>query len=179
MGDLDDSGPQGAVARRQREIREREKRHLTGQAGKLLYLEAVQLILRSQVQWLVSEKGHREELETVVRDLWDLRIRGASSLVVPDESAEGELEMFSSQATATEEGGTVLRSKARAQSWDPERGLAWPMPRMPHTLALCYLGCLLLRIPTRIGELVRWANNGNIPYKRAVSDSLEVLNRTD
>lgn len=171
VGDLDDSGPLGAVAKREREIREREKRHLTGQAGKLLYLEALQLILRGQLLWLVNDKGHREELETVVRDLWDLRIRGASSLVVPEETAEdGGLEMFSSQAMANEEVGTVLKSRARAQSWDPERGLAWPMPRMPNTLALCYLGCLLLRIPTRIGELVRWANNGNIPYKRAVSD---------
>lgn len=161
------------MARREREIREREKRHLTGQAGKLLYLEALQLILRNQVLWLVREKGHRPELETVVRDLWDLRVRGASSLVVPDDRAsESELEVFSSQPTTPttdDESGKVLKSKGRAESWDPERGLSWPIPQVPTTIALCYLGCLLLRIPTRIGELVRWANNRNMPYKRSVS----------
>lgn len=108
----------------------------------------------------------------MVRDLWDLRVRGASSLVVEEENtAEAGLEIFSSQPTsaAEDDGGTVLKSQARAQSWDPERGLAWPLPRIPDTLVLCYLGCLLLRLPTRIGELVQWANGGNIPYRRAVS----------
>ena len=37
------------------------------------------MALRSQTLWLVNEQGHREELETVIRDLWDLRIRGFDS----------------------------------------------------------------------------------------------------
>lgn len=176
VGDLDDSGPLGAVSRRKKETRDNEKRHLTGQAGKLLYLEALQLILRNQVLWMVREKGHMDELETVIRDLWDLRIRGAGAIAVQDDATSGdELEMFSSQPTA-EDGKTAtaagLRSSQRAQSWDPERALGWPMPRMPDSLALCYLGCLLLRIPTRLGELVNWANHGGFPYRRAVSTSV-------
>jgi RNA polymerase I-specific transcription initiation factor RRN7 len=177
-----DAGRQGAVARREKEVREHEKRRLTGQAGKNLYLEALQLLLRSQVLWLVREKGHKPGLETVVRDLWDLRIRGSTALAGPEESGSGsnaaggeaELEVFSSQVGSaqeddTEEERASVRTDVRAQSWDPARGMAWPLPRVPDTLALCYLGCLLLRIPTRIGEIHEWVTTRNLPYERAVS----------
>ncbi|POR36640.1 RNA polymerase I-specific transcription initiation factor rrn7 [Tolypocladium paradoxum] len=170
VGEDEDSGRLGAVARREKEIRSSEKRQLSGQEGKSLYLEAVQLLLRNQVLWLIHEKGYREELETVVRDLWDLRIRGSSSLATTDdEGAQGQLEMFSSQSLP-EENKAAWKSRSRAQSWDPERGADWPMPTLPETLGLCYLACLLLRIPTRLGELLHWANNGNIPYKTAYHD---------
>ncbi len=160
----------GTVARREKEVREQEKRQLTGAEGKLLYLEALQLLLRSQVLWLIRVKGYREELETVVRDLWDLRIRGSSSLEpsVEDAAAEASLEMFSSQPPS-EEDKPAWSSGARAQIWDPDRGAGWPMPKVPDTIGICYLGCLLLRIPTRLGELIQWANRGDLPYKTAVS----------
>ncbi|KAM6515913.1 hypothetical protein FALCPG4_014117 [Fusarium falciforme] len=169
MGDEQDAGKMGSVARREKETKEKELRHLTGQAGKNLFLESLQLILRNQLLWLIKEKGHREELETVVRDLWDLRTRGSSSLVIDDAPA-ADLEMFSSQPTSNEKSDASTKSASRAQSWDPERGPDWPMPRMLDTLALCYLGCLLLRIPTGIGELCLWVNNGHMPYKRAYYD---------
>ncbi|KAI8656653.1 hypothetical protein NCS56_01269800 [Fusarium sp. Ph1] len=169
MGDEQDAGKMGSVARREKETKEKELRHLTGQAGKNLFLESLQLILRNQLLWLIKERGHREELETVVRDLWDLRTRGSSSLVIDDAPA-ADLEMFSSQPTSNEKSDASAKSASRAQSWDPERGPEWPMPRMLDTLALCYLGCLLLRIPTGIGELCLWVNNGHMPYKRAYYD---------
>ncbi|CAM1511139.1 Fc.00g086520.m01.CDS01 [Cosmosporella sp. VM-42] len=170
LGAEEDSGKLGATARRDKEIKERELRHLTGQAGKNLFLECLQLILRNQLLWLITEKGHREELEIVVRDLWDLRTRGSSRLVADDSAPEGELEIFSSQPGPDLPNKAVETSRSRAQSWDPERGSDWPMPRMLDTLALCYLGCLLLRIPTRVGELCQWANSGRMPYKRAYYD---------
>lgn len=171
LGDLEDSGKMGAVTRKKREVREKEKKQLASLDGKSLYLEALQLILRSQLLWLVREKGYKEELETVVRDLWDLRIRGFGSLV-PHASIsgeEGELQMFSSQPDSEPE--MEVRPKANKLSWDPERGQDWPMPRMIDTLCLCYLGCLLLRIPTSMGQIFRWANGGNIPYRYVVSSS--------
>ena len=167
IGDEEDSGKLGAVAKREKEIREKEKRQLTGLEGKSLFLEALQLVLRSELMWLIREKGHKEELETVVRDLWDLRIRGFSSLVPEENTGEGELEVFSSQPLSDGTAGEV-RPKGRLLSWNPDQISSWPMPRMVETLSLCYLGCLLLRIPTRIGEFVRWANSGNIPYQRVV-----------
>ena len=169
VGEDEDAGRMGAVTRREKEVRSSEKRQLSGQEGKSLYLEAVQLLLRNLVLCLIREKGYREELETVVRDLWDLRIRGSSGLATADDdAAAGQLEMFSSQSLP-EENKVIWKSRARAQSWDAERGADWPMPTLPETLGLCYLASVLLRIPTRLGEVLHWANNGTIPYKTAVS----------
>lgn len=87
---------------------------------------------------------------------------------MPEENTgEGELEIFSSQPLSDDTTGEA-RPKGRSISWDPNQASSWPVPRMVETLSLCYLGCLLLRIPTRIGELVGWANSGNIPYQRIV-----------
>ncbi|OAA39862.1 ubiquitin fusion protein [Beauveria brongniartii RCEF 3172] len=167
VGDAVDAGMIGTVFKKQRAVKEKEKRQLTGEAGKLLYLEALQLLLRMQVLWLIEEKGHREELETVVRDLWDLRIRGATALghgTAPDADAEDVLQVFSSQPAIIEP-TKRWTSKSKAQDWGTDRGLGWPMPSLSDTLALCYLGCYLLRIPTRLGELIRLANDRHLPYR--------------
>ncbi|KYK59684.1 eukaryotic translation initiation factor 5A [Drechmeria coniospora] len=165
VDDDDDAGRMGTVTRRQRESRNTEKRQLGGNAGKLLYLEALQMLLRNQVMWLITETGQREELETVVRDLWDLRIRGSSCLEPNDEeAAEAHLELFSSKPNQ-EENKTMWKSRARLQSWDSERGTDWPLPKISETLALCYLGCILLKMPVRLGLLLERANDGNMPYK--------------
>jgi hypothetical protein len=162
------------VAKKDKEAKEKALRHLTGQAGKNLFLECLQLVLRSQLLWLIRSKGHREELETVVRDLWDLRIRGSGSLAVDKETQPDEgLAVFSSQPEEPEKDDVPKNHGARAQSWNPEENADWPMPRMIDSLALCYLGCLLLRVPTAIGELCLWANSGRIPYKRSVSHMLD------
>ncbi|KAL6881640.1 hypothetical protein HDV57DRAFT_496918 [Trichoderma longibrachiatum] len=168
LGDIEDSGKMGAVSRREKAPRARGKRApmLTGRAGRDLYLEALQLVIRSQVAWLVNEKGHREELETVVRDLWDLRIRGSNAGLAEDAQGDDEdLAIFSSEPSQYPS-SAERHPAARKQSWDPELGLRWPLPRVPDTLAICYLGCILLRIPTHLGDVVRWANNGSIPYKK-------------
>ncbi|CAG7566566.1 unnamed protein product [Fusarium equiseti] len=176
IGDEVDAGNLGTKARKEKEIKERELRHLTGQAGRNLFLECLQLVLRNQLLWLIKSKGHREELETVVRDLWDLRTRGGGLAV--DEETQQEtgqdegLAMFSSQPTVEEKSQdkTPKTQQTRAQSWNPEETSQWPMPNLNDTLALCYLGCLLLRIPTTIGELCHWANTGRISYKRSYYD---------
>ncbi|KAF4125286.1 hypothetical protein GMORB2_4126 [Geosmithia morbida] len=99
----EDAGRLGSVARREKEIREKETRQLTGLEGKSLYLEALQLVLRSQTLWLIREKGHAEELETVVRDLWDLRIRAFGSMVVvPDNEEEGVVESIEAARSLAE-----------------------------------------------------------------------------
>ena len=167
----------GRVARKEKKQKTKEKRQIHGHAGKALYLEALQLVLRNQILWLVTSKGYLEELETVVRDLWDLRIRGFGSgpSQTEAEDTDTSLEVFSSQTTDGTSGEPILRSKARAKSWDPERGSSWPLPRVIDTVALVYLGCLLLRTPTYIGELQIWANNGHFPYKSAVSLSYHYL----
>lgn len=174
---MEDSGKTGAIARREKVIRDKEKRVLTGKAGRALFLEALQLILRDEISWLVKEKGHREELETVVRDLWDLRVRGFGSVKEADTN-DDQLEMFSSQPVPSET-ESAWSSRSRAQGWTPDRGPDWPMPGMRDTLALCYLGCCLLRFPTRIGEIMKWANDGNMPYRRSVSTGMSFIRGED
>ncbi|EXM02565.1 hypothetical protein NOF04DRAFT_22152 [Fusarium oxysporum II5] len=177
IGDDVDAGQLGKKTKKDKEVKEKELRHLTGQAGKNLFLECLQLVLRQQLLWLVQSKGHREELETVVRDLWDLRIRGSGALLAEEETQQtGDgLAIFSSQPTGTENDDTPKKQGARARSWNPEDNPDWPVPRMIETLALCYLGCLLLRIPTTVGELCAWANSGRIPYKRSFYDLPEEM----
>ncbi|RKL23591.1 hypothetical protein BFJ70_g12789 [Fusarium oxysporum] len=177
IGDDVDAGQLGKKTKKDKEVKEKELRHLTGQAGKNLFLECLQLVLRQQLLWLVQSEGHREELETVVRDLWDLRIRGSGALLAEEETQQtGDgLAIFSSQPTGTENDDTPKKQGARARSWNPEDNPDWPVPRMIETLALCYLGCLLLRIPTTIGELCVWANSGRIPYKRSFYDLPEEM----
>ncbi|QUC16705.1 uncharacterized protein UV8b_00946 [Ustilaginoidea virens] len=168
LDDEEDAGKMGAVARREKAARGTEKRQLVGQQGKTLYIEAVQLLLRKQVLFLVRDKGHKMETETVLRDLWDLRLRGYGSLSAEADHSDTEIEVFSSQPTDSEEDAKPSwRPRSRAQKWDPERGSSWPTPRLPETIVLCYLACVLLRIPTRLADLRKWAANGSMPYLRA------------
>ncbi|WDK11768.1 forms a complex with the other rrn protein rrn6 and rrn11 [Colletotrichum graminicola] len=165
LGD-EDFGQKGRVSRKQKQVKERVKRVLSGQQARDLYLECLQLILREQILWLVTKKGHAAELETVVRDLWDLRTCGAPTVVHDDSASEREPSLFSSQLDLMLDEPTHARTK-RAQSWAPEDGSEWPAPRVMDTLGLCILGCVLLRIPTRIGDIARWARAGSIPYREA------------
>ncbi|KAJ6784237.1 hypothetical protein PWT90_10327 [Aphanocladium album] len=130
VGEEEEAGLMGTVSRKQKAVREKEKRQLTGEAGKLLFLEALQLLLRKQILWLTKERGHIEELETVVRDLWDLRIRGATALgqgTAAAASSEDALEIFSSQPTVVEP-TQLWTSRSKAQDWSADRGLSWPIP---------------------------------------------------
>ncbi|KAK1963629.1 hypothetical protein LY78DRAFT_705018 [Colletotrichum sublineola] len=163
LGD-EDFGQKGRVSRKEKQVKQRIKRVLSGQQARDLYLECLQFILREQILWLVTQKGHAGELETVVRDLWDLRICGAATAIHDDSVSEGEPSLFSSQLDLTLDEPTHARTK-RAQSWTVENGSEWPAPRVMDTLGLCILGCVLLRIPTRIGDVARWARAGSIPYR--------------
>ncbi|RCI14103.1 hypothetical protein L249_8071 [Ophiocordyceps polyrhachis-furcata BCC 54312] len=160
----------GRAIRKEKEAQKVEQRQLRGNQGKSLYLEALQLLLRNQLLWLVNTKGHCDELESVVRDLWDLRIRGSIFLAAEDEaSSHDDQDNFSSQPQSEGEQQAAWVLRTRAQRWDSELGVNWPMPRLHETIALCYLGLQLLKIPTRQAQLLVWANNGEMPYKTAVS----------
>ncbi|RKL21806.1 hypothetical protein BFJ68_g2118 [Fusarium oxysporum] len=136
IGDDVDAGQLGKKTKKDKEVKEKELRHLTGQAGKNLFLECLQLVLRQQLLWLVQSEGHREELETVVRDLWDLRIRGSGALLAEEETQQtGDgLAIFSSQPTGTENDDTPKKQGARARSWNPEDNPDWPFYDLPEEM---------------------------------------------
>lgn len=145
---------------------------LSGSEARKLYLQSYQLILWKQCHWLVNVKGFPKELETVVRDLWGLRV----SLVHKNDdrsgygSGTGTTPMFSSmsEGESTDTDGTRAKgfasSKSRRSGVNEER-----LPRLIETLGLCYVAMLLMRMPTSLGEVYKWVTHEEIIYSRAVS----------
>jgi RNA polymerase I-specific transcription initiation factor RRN7 len=137
----------------------------------------------------VRKKGFPPELEAVCRDLWLLRVRGFPGLGrerdargdgggkdgKEREREGGGLAMFSSQVegrggemggegeVGEEEAG--LGWTRKSVSW---AGEVWALPGVVDTLALVYLGCVLRQEPVRIGDVFRWARNGQMPFLAAV-----------
>lgn len=181
IDEADNFGQKGHVTRKQRAAKEKTTRHLNGNEARELYLECLQLILRRQIWWLVHEKRLPAELETVVRDLWDLRIRNFAGLKAKkdaevseqesglDSGTDGEL--FSSQAGSESETSTATSrtSVSRARSWTSEPGQDWNLPSLFHSLALCYLGCLSLSLPVRVGHMYDWARSNQLLFLDAYS----------
>lgn len=145
---------------------------LSGSEARELFLECYQLILWKQCHWLVNIKGFPKELESVVRDLWGLRLgviqrygdeRGGygsgTGTIIFSSASEGE--HTDSDAT----GGKSLGSRRSRKSVALEERL----PRLVETLALCYLGTLLLKLSTSLGEFIKWATREEMIYNRAVS----------
>ncbi|PHH73850.1 hypothetical protein CDD82_5239 [Ophiocordyceps australis] len=167
------SGRLGRVARKKTNKPSGEPGRLTQSEGRALYLEALQLLLRRELWWLVQEQNFPAQIETVVRHLWDLRIRGSDWDNHRDQiktEAGDEPQYFSSQNLSQVENQRASKTWSRTQSWDPERGEHWPLPNPLDTLGLCYLGSVLLRTPLLIGEILRWSNDGSLPYQTAFQD---------
>lgn len=165
-------GKRGREAKRDKADKVVETRKLTGVAGQSLYLECLQLLLRQQIAWLVDVKGYSGELELVVKDLWDIRTRGAPSARKSTESDgnESEVSVFSShsEADSSDYDSSTRADEEQSQRWGRSRGRGWQNPRPMDTLALCYLGGLLLRLPLRVGQIQRWAADGLMPFRRVV-----------
>ncbi|KAI7925886.1 hypothetical protein M0657_003996 [Pyricularia oryzae] len=187
--DEDGFGQKGAVARKEKEVREKASRMLSGNASRELYLQCLQLVLRKQLFWLVHDRGLPPKLETVVRDLWTLRTRNIEGLKTVSEAERdedlqpggersetdgSETKMFSSggesEARRTDRSGTGTRGSSRARSWTSEIGVKRSLPRLIDTLGLCYLGCLLMRLPVRVGDLFGWSKNNHIIYLDAIHE---------
>lgn len=114
----------------------------------------------------MNEKGFPPELETVVKDLWGLRI---SKLIKSGDKSYGSVSggLFSSASEAenTDSDGKSVSSRRSRRSIATEER----MPKLVETLGLCYLGMLLMRLPTGLGDLFKWATNEEMLYTRAVS----------
>ena len=122
-----------------------------GPAATVVYLEAYQLILRKQLYALIHTIGLSSELETVVKNLWRLRLQLLKDKI-SDTSGDGT---FSSQP-----GSETERQNSENKQQHPGKrhrkvkndGL----PTLIETLALCYMGCILLRLPVSIGDIHKY-----------------------
>lgn len=85
-------------------------------------------------------------LQNVVRDLWALRLETFSSKIDYRSEGESEPEVFSSQAADTsDESDKVFKPQGKRVQW----------PRLIDSIALCYMGALLMRFPVSIGDVYR------------------------
>jgi RNA polymerase I-specific transcription initiation factor RRN7 len=112
-----------------------------------LYLQSYQLVLWKQCYALIHTIGLPTELESVVKDLWALRLQlFREKISEPDSSV-----VFSSQPETETESENQDDTKAR--QWKVQvKG----MPTLIHSLGICYLGAILLRLPVSLGDFHRY-----------------------
>ncbi|RYC53962.1 hypothetical protein CHU98_g12249, partial [Xylaria longipes] len=72
---------------------------------------------------------------------------------------------FSSQSETGESSGVDLSDATTAM--DARR--RWKLPRLIDTLALCYLGCLVRRLPISTGDFCNWAQKGDLEFLAALN----------
>ncbi|KAI1412199.1 hypothetical protein F5Y13DRAFT_163866 [Hypoxylon sp. FL1857] len=181
--DEDAYGTQGKVSRKKKEPKKKIAVKLSGDEGRELYLEALQLVLMRQVWWLVHEKGFPEDFEEIVRALWALRVRnlplkesgegGRRRKGAHGEDSDGyasSAPLFSSQSEGTGgESSDFDLSDATTATWAPDASRRWKLPKLVDTLALCYLGCLVRRLPTTTADFCGWAQRGEIDFLAALN----------
>lgn len=120
----------------------------------------------------MNEGKAGEDLEIVCRDLWSLRLRSVKGLGEEDGGGYTSGSQMSSGWSSTSEGetdgeaefGVGLTRKLKKIARD--KGV----PKLVETLAICYLGCLMLRLPIALGDLQEWAEIDGFPYFGLVSD---------
>ncbi|KAI1457545.1 hypothetical protein F4805DRAFT_173111 [Annulohypoxylon moriforme] len=170
--DEDNFGTQGKVTRKKKEKRKKVAVKLSGDEGRELYLEVLQLILLRQVRWLLREKGFPDDFEEIVRALWALRVRSLPVRGSGNDGERGEKEesqpLFSSMSEGSggETDGAEI-SDATTATWAPDAGRRWKLPKLVDTLALCYLGCLVRRLPASTADFCGWAQRGEIDFLAA------------
>lgn len=124
-----------------------------------LFVQAYQFILWKQCYVLIHEKDLPPELwvgrsspligwaadhiQTIVRDLWTLRLSKLLHRLESPDRVGSESQTLSS-GEERDEDHTRRASKRVIGS-----------PKLIETLALCYMGSLLLRLPVRLQELYR------------------------
>ncbi len=99
-----------------------------------------------------------------MRDLWALRLQRLRTRVSYDSDTETDTQshFFSSQSE-----GEASASDESARSRKHRGKKIDGTPNLLDTLALCYIGTLLLREPVLVADLHRWASDGELPYYHA------------
>ncbi|KAL1599860.1 hypothetical protein SLS60_007665 [Paraconiothyrium brasiliense] len=133
----------------------------TGAKGIDLYAKCLQLILRHQLRFLIQKKGLPAELETVVQDLWALRILQLANKISDESQVSGSSQVFSTEQSETEADDDPLIIRSRKKKLQEN-------PTLIDCLALCYLGTLTLRLPITPGDVYTWTTEENMPYLNAI-----------
>jgi RNA polymerase I-specific transcription initiation factor RRN7 len=165
----DEYNSTGRVTKAKKEKQKREGLKLEGSEGRRLYLQALQFVLRRQVEWLrkiglqLGEEDGRT-YEELVKELWGL----ACAMPGVMESAEtGELTDYATDDTiASSSGPEDSDASSRSNGRLDKRGSK--LPGLIHTLGLCYLACVILKQPLTTADFHRWAQSGAIEFLAAL-----------
>jgi RNA polymerase I-specific transcription initiation factor RRN7 len=143
---------------RKKEKRERAQKYFKGFERNRFHLLAHQVILRRQVWQLVHELGLPEELEEVVRGLWEAKVEKLAEGGKLDASVRAEFSTQDQEKSDTE---------AEESNYGHDPVPMGSMPIIVDTLMLCYLGCYILRQPVFIGDFLRWIQRGKFLFLNA------------
>ncbi|KIV83293.1 hypothetical protein PV11_05331 [Exophiala sideris] len=163
-----DFGQRGKTLRK-KEAKEKQKfsRVLRGSKAYQLYLQSWQYILWKQCHALVHQKGLPAELWTIVRDLWTLWLSRLERRLQPSTSAT-EVDTEGDPATTSGNETTTDSESAEESKLGRKRKQTQENPSLIDTIALTYLGVLLLRRPIGLATVLRWIQQEDIPYIRAI-----------
>lgn len=160
----DEFGTMGKTTRKKKEQPKHQAKKLAGAAGRRLYIEVLEQILRQQVWWLVKERKFPALLEGVVKSLWDARkgyIQQAIGTARDDSAPE--------EPQAEDDDGELSDGPAPPnRTWTPQGGKRLKLPMLVDTLAHCCLGCTLMRLPVTTADFHNWAQRGDIVFLTAV-----------
>lgn len=150
--DSEEFGTRGKRTRRKREkSKAKTSKIYRGPLAYKLFLQAYQHVIWKQCYALIHEKGLPAELWTVVRDLWSLRLARLAEKLDSPSALDQEGRPMSAKAESGEESETDTQNGCRASGKK-----ASDSPVLVETVALCYLGILLMRLPTSIGDVYRY-----------------------
>ncbi|EXJ70960.1 uncharacterized protein A1O5_05953 [Cladophialophora psammophila CBS 110553] len=161
-----DFGHQGTVVRR-KEVKRKQKisKVLRGAKAYQLFLQSWQFILWKQCYALVHQKGLPAELWPIVRDLWTLWLsklehRLGDSLADAKDKADTTASSGNETDTdlAADEKDEPLRRSKSAHSY----------PTLVDTIALNYLGIVMLRRPIGLAKILKWIVEEDVPFIRAI-----------
>ena len=124
-----------------------------------------------------------DDFERIVRSLWALRVRNAlpPKAGAADSGADSDGESMSvgggsslfAGSSASEPGSeSDLASQSSAVTTTTAGGGGGGLRKLPglvDALALCYLGCLVKRLPVTTADLHGWAQRGEVEFLAAVS----------
>lgn len=114
----------------------------------------------------MKEKGLPTELETIVYDLWTIRIaqfgdRIASASKDNEPSSQVYSTLESENEITDHERGTLSTPKGRDRRLNSA-------PNLYDCLALCYLGMHTLRLPLTPGDIYAWVVDGKMAFRGAI-----------
>lgn len=183
----DDDEYMGAAAKKSKrsgdEDAVRPPKYLQGREATSLFLQCYQLLLRKQTWWLIREKNFPPELETIVKDLWALKLQMLKPLLQErDESSRSFSSQSSSRAASRASSRSSQPSSASEMSdheFEAESDGSMHFsqsranrrarrPRFIDSLGILYLAALLLHLPLSVGDVYAWIMAPGYPFLRGL-----------